>query len=145
MWPLALLGLLFAAVAVAAALIPRAGWSSNDITTGTHPGYKDLQPRRYDVPPAMAAQFAAQYATKNLGWRVVSTDPATNTVEIAVPVWPGFFTDDLTVTATPEDKGSKVVIRSRSRVGSGDLGVNARHIRALQAGMDSKLPFPDSD
>ena len=57
-----------------------------------------------------------------------------------MPVPGGLFTDDLTVTVSPEGNNSRVVIRSHSRVGRADLGMNARHIRKLQAAMDDKLP-----
>ena len=120
-------------------IIPRQGFGTNDITTGDN-NYPDLTVRRYDAPPEMVTAFAAQAATKLLKWRVVDTDTQAGRVTIEVPVAGGLFTDDLTVSAVPDGQMTRAVIRSHSRLGRGDLGVNARHIRALQAMMDDKLP-----
>jgi hypothetical protein len=129
-------------VAAAVLYVPVAGWTTNDVTTGKHPGYPDLQSRVYDMEPSHCAMFAAQ-AARRLGWEVVETRPEAGTVRAVVTVFPIPFKDDLTVTATPDPKNPRhtvVEIRSRSRVGRGDLGENARHVRALQAAMDDKLP-----
>lgn len=136
-------GLVIAIGWLAAALlyVPSAGWSTNDVTTGQHPGYPDLQPRRYDAPPEMAVQFAAAAASRIPRWKVVKTDLETLTVHTEVRTALPLFTDDVTVTVLPDGDASKVIVRSRSRVGGGDLGENARHIRALQKEMDKRLPL----
>ena len=41
------------------------------------------------------------------------------------------FRDDIVIRIRPDGSGSKVDIRSKSRVGRSDLGVNARRIREL--------------
>jgi uncharacterized protein (DUF1499 family) len=123
--------------------IPAAGWGSNDVTTGAHPGYPDLRPIQYDSSPAHTLQFAAAAASMIRNWKVTSRDESAGIllaeVRTAIPV----FTDDVTVSVTPagpDGDSSLVTIRSRSRVGRADLGENARHIRALQSAMDAKLP-----
>lgn len=129
-------------VAVAVVYVPPAGWTSNDVTTGQHPGYQDLVPHRYDMSVANTTIFSAE-AAHRLGWQVVRTDPNAGTMEAVVTVVPIPFKDDLTVTVTADTGNphySIVTVRSHSRIGNGDLGENARHIRALQAWMDSKLP-----
>ena len=129
--------------AAGALLVPRAWLTTNDVTTGRHPGYPDLQDRRYDAPPAATLAAAADAARRLPRWRVVAVDQQDRTVRVEVRTGVGGFTDDLTVHVTPDgpDGGrSRVTVRSRSRVGRGDLGENARHIRALQAAMDRKLP-----
>lgn len=138
------LPLVFVVGAAAWALfyVPRAGWSTNDVTTGESPAYPDLQPRRYDVEVSHATMYAAEAARRLRGWRVRRTDPNAGIVEAEVSVPPavGIFKDDVTVTIHPEGDAAVVKIRSHSRVGSGDLGENARHIRALQKAMDERLP-----
>ncbi|GAB4462367.1 MAG: hypothetical protein OHK0029_29080 [Armatimonadaceae bacterium] len=142
----ALIGLSAAGIFAAVQMVPPAGWSSNDVTTGKHPGYPDLHPHRYDMSVNHTTIFAAE-AARRLGWEVTRTDPQAGIVEAVVTVKPIPFKDDVTVTVTPDDtsggKYTMVTIHSRSRVGSGDLGENARHIRALQAAMDDKLPRVD--
>ena len=41
------------------------------------------------------------------------------------------FKDDVVVRVSPTSDGSRVDVRSVSRVGQSDLGVNARRIRAF--------------
>ena len=137
---LGLLGLVGAVVAAVA--VPPTGWTSNDVTTGQHQGYPDLQSIRYDVDKRAATLLAAGAAQRIPGWTVKRTlpDEGIMEAEVAVPAFARVFTDDVTVTVTEENNASVVRIRSRSRVGRGDMGENARHIRALQAAMNAKLP-----
>lgn len=135
--------LLGASLTTAIFYVPTAGWLSNDVTTGQHPGYPDLQPRKYDSSPTNTLQFAAAAATNIRNWKVIKRDETKGTVQIEVRTAIPVFTDDLTVLVAPtgaNGDSSLVTIRSKSRVGKGDLGANARHIRALQAAMDDKLP-----
>ena len=136
------LGLLIVATgAVVIFYISPAGWSTNDVTTGKHPGYPDLQPRRYDMPPDAVIQFAATAASRLRGWKVTRTDVQKGTMHADVTTFVPLFTDDVEVTVHLEGRISVVTIRAHSRVGGGDLGENARHIRALQAAMDERLPL----
>ena len=135
--PLLLVGI---AAAAAIVLIPRAWLTANDVTTGATPAYPDLRERLYDMPPDQTLQLAAAVASRIPRWKVVSTDRAGRVVHVEIRTAIGLFTDDLTIHVHPEGRNSRVTIRSRSRVGRGDLGENARHIRALQTAMDSKLP-----
>lgn len=41
------------------------------------------------------------------------------------------FTDDLHLRVEPQDDGAVLHVRSASRVGRGDLGINRRRVRAL--------------
>jgi uncharacterized protein (DUF1499 family) len=137
--------LLGALVSTAVLYVPAAGWSTNDVTTGKHPGYPDLQPRLYDSTVENATLLAAAGASRIPRWKVVRTVPQQGVMEAQVRTAIPLFTDDVTVTVTPAkapdgQPAAEVTIRSRSRVGGGDLGENARHIRALQAAMDAKLP-----
>ncbi|MES4792993.1 MAG: DUF1499 domain-containing protein, partial [Chloroflexota bacterium] len=54
-----------------------------------------------------------------------------------VPVF--HFKDDVTITVKPDGERVMVNVRSRSRVGKGDLGVNARRIRRFQAELAGRL------
>ena len=128
---------------VAPLLVPRAWRTTNDVTTGRSPEYPDLQDRHYAAPPSDTLAAARDAARHIRRWRVADTDPAVRTVRVEIGTAIPLFTDDLTVHVTPEGadgKRSRVTIRSRSRVGRGDLGENARHIRALQRAMDARLP-----
>jgi uncharacterized protein (DUF1499 family) len=50
---------------------------------------------------------------------------------VATTFWFG-FKDDVVVRISAEGAGSRVDVRSKSRVGRSDLGTNAQRIRAYQ-------------
>lgn len=91
-------------------------------------GYPDLRPLELAVPPAQA--FArAREAARALGWEVVAADESAGRIEaVATTRWFG-FKDDIAVRITPAGNGSRIDVRSRSRVGRSDLGANAGRIR----------------
>ena len=81
------------------------------------------------IPDAPAAAFdKALAAAKAQGWTIVATDPAAGRIEATdtVPWWG--FKDDVVVRLTPEGTGTRIDVRSKSRVGKNDLGVNAKRI-----------------
>ena len=60
----------------------------------------------------------------------VAADSAAGHIEAtATTFWFG-FKDDVVVRVTPDAAGSRVDVRSVSRVGRSDVGANARRIRA---------------
>ena len=53
------------------------------------------------------------------------------------------FTDDIAIRVAPHGSGSRIDVRSLSRQGSGDFGVNAARVRAYIAALDKALaPAP---
>jgi uncharacterized protein (DUF1499 family) len=64
-----------------------------------------------------------------MGWTIVAAEPAAGRIEAtATTRWLG-FKDDVVVRIRPDAGGSRVDVRSVSRVGKSDLGTNARRIR----------------
>lgn len=112
----------------------------SDVTTGESAAYPHLRSRVYYAEPATALA-AAQQAIRSLPrWRVVFADTDNDAVEAEAETLVGGFLDDVTVYAIPQGHGqTRITIRSRSRVGGGDLGQNAAHIRELQQAMDERL------
>ena len=49
------------------------------------------------------------------------------------------FKDDVTITVQREANATVVNIRSRSRIGRGDLGANARRIRDFQSRLAARV------
>lgn len=90
--------------------------------------YPDIQPLTLAVPPAQVfAQALA--AAQAMGWEIVEADQAAGRIEAtATTFWFG-FKDDVVVRLTPAGAGSRIDVRSLSRVGVSDLGVNAQRIR----------------
>lgn len=68
---------------------------------------------------------------REAGWQIVVSDPSRGHVEATASVSFIRFKDDVVVRIVPTADGrqSRVDMRSVSRVGVGDLGVNARRIR----------------
>jgi uncharacterized protein (DUF1499 family) len=117
----------------------------NDVTTGQSTEYPDLQPRRYPQDPQFVFRAVQSAAGAQRGWKVRNVDPARRTLLAEARVLLTPFTDDLTVRVDSLDGGSQVVMRSHSRVGRGDLGVNARRIRAFFRALDVRLGIHHRD
>lgn len=89
--------------------------------------YPEIVPLRLGVPPERA--FAAALdAARSLRWEIVAADSAAGRIEATDrTLWFGFL-DDVVIRVRPENGGSRVDVRSVSRVGRGDAGANARRI-----------------
>ena len=91
--------------------------------------YPDLRPQHIDAPPTQAFERALQ-AARAMGWDIVAADPAAGRIEATdTTFWFG-FKDDVVVRIEAEGSGSRVDVRSLSRVGASDVGTNAKRIRA---------------
>jgi hypothetical protein len=92
--------------------------------------YPDLEPRRLDEPPA-AAFASAIAAAEQLGWTITKRDPGAGTIEASDATAIFQFVDDVAIRIRPAGAGSVLDVRSKSRDGQGDVGANAKRIRAL--------------
>jgi len=91
-------------------------------------GYPDIQPIVLNVPPAEAFKKVDRVATA-MGWDIVARAPAEGRIEaVDTTKWFGFH-DDIVVRIKADGSGSRIDIRSKSRVGRSDLGTNAQRIR----------------
>ena len=108
----------------------------------TRLGHADasLRTRFYALPPdqlkLQVLEAIPKLSTYGQAWRVMAeSDPGVVKCEVPVLV----FTDDLEITIEAEPGGSRVDVTSASRVGQGDMGENARHIRQLLSALDKSL------
>ncbi|MCA3254647.1 MAG: DUF1499 domain-containing protein [Alphaproteobacteria bacterium] len=119
------------------AVLPARGADSNPVDykgaeiaalqTKAYPAVRTLV---LDVPPAQAFQKALT-AAGAMGWEVVAAVPEQGRLEAtATTAWFG-FKDDVVVRIRPQDAGSRVDVRSTSRVGVSDVGANAKRILAF--------------
>jgi uncharacterized protein (DUF1499 family) len=94
--------------------------------------YPDIGPLHLDVPPAQAFDRALSVA-RSMGWEMVANDPAQGRIEAtATTFWFG-FKDDIVVRIAAEGGGSRVDVRSLSRIGKSDVGANAKRVREYLA------------
>jgi uncharacterized protein (DUF1499 family) len=90
--------------------------------------YPDLQPLIVNVPPPQAFERALA-TVGDMGWDLVAAEESAGRIEATdTTFWYG-FKDDVVIRVRPADAGSRVDVRSLSRVGGGDVGTNAKRIR----------------
>lgn len=99
--------------------------------------FPDIEPVVLAVPPAEAFKRADR-AAMALDWDIVARVPADGRLEaIATSPWFG-FRDDIVVRIRAQGTGSRIDIRSKSRIGESDLGGNAERVRAFIARLKSE-------
>ncbi len=92
--------------------------------------YPDLQTIALSLSPADAFERASAAAHAQ-GWDIVAEAPSDGRIEASdTTFWFGFI-DDVVIRIAPSNGGSKLDIRSKSRVGRSDVGANAARIRAF--------------
>ena len=132
---LLLLGLLGAAAAAFLAW-PRI----SDVETGRTPEYPDLRERAYAAGEERVGAAVKKVLGRLPGWTLVGAGSGPSGIAIqALHTTSLGFKDDVTVRIRREGGKTRVLVRSRSRVGKLDFGQNARNIRELLAALDHEL------
>lgn len=94
--------------------------------------YPDIAPAHLDKSADQAYAVALD-AVRKKGWTIVAADGERGRIEATdTTFWYG-FTDDILVRVSADGTGSRVDVRSKSRLGRGDFGTNARRVRAYLA------------
>lgn len=90
--------------------------------------YPDLAPVFSDLSKADA--FAkAKAVTEQLGWDIYDSSEQQGRIEaVSTTLWFG-FKDDIVIRVSQVENGSRIDLRSVSRVGKSDLGANAKRIK----------------
>ena len=108
-----------------AGMNPRQRWA-----TLHQDAYPDIRSVRIDQPVAVVIEKAKRLA-EDRGWDIVSIDPAAGNLE-ATDTYSLFrFKDDIVIRARAAENGAASIIdvRSVSRAGVHDLGINAKRVR----------------
>jgi len=101
---------------------------SAEVAAQQKKAYPDIAPVLLDLPPAEV--FArAERAARAMGWDIVAVAPEDLRIEATDTTLLFGFKDDIVVRVAPSGNGSRVDVRSLSRVGKSDFGVNANRIR----------------
>jgi uncharacterized protein (DUF1499 family) len=85
-----------------------------------------------DLPPAQAFD-RAQNAARAMKWDIVATDPTQGRIEATTTTFWFGFKDDVVVRVAADGSGSRVDVRSLSRIGQSDVGANAKRVREYLA------------
>ena len=97
--------------------------------------YPDLGPAMLPAAPADAFDRALAVVDE-MGWELLAADAVDLRIEATDrSFWFGFPDDVVVRVAADGEAGSRVDVRSLSRVGGGDLGVNARRVREFVAAL----------
>ena len=106
-------------------------------------GYPDIAPVRTTLPPDKAFERALIAAESMSGWRIVTEDPAQGIIDASQSSMFFGFTDDVAIRVTADGVGSRIDVRSESRQGVSDFGVNAKRVRAYMEALAQTLqPSP---
>lgn len=114
------------------AMAPEARWKA---VHRAH--YGDLRTVRLGTPPDETVRRVAALARER-GWDLASVDEKAGTVEATETSLFFRFKDDIVVRVRPAPGGGSLVdMRSISRVGASDVGMNAKRVRSFLADLQS--------
>ena len=93
--------------------------------------YPDIAPLETDLS-ADAAFARALEVAEDMEWEIIASDPEAHRFEATARTSIFYFADDVVVVVSEQENGSLVNMRSVSRVGRSDQGVNAARIHEFQ-------------
>lgn len=105
-----------------------------EIAAKQRAGYPDIGPLVLPVAPGEAFQKALSAAI-NMSGEIIEANRDAGLIEATYTTYWFGFKDDMVVRITPEKTGSRIDVRSASRVGVSDVGTNAKRIRRFLENM----------
>ena len=101
-----------------------------DVAAQQQRAFPDIQPLVMTMPPQQAFERVLTQVDE-FGWEVTGSEPAEGRIEAVDTTFFFGFKDDVVIRLRPAEGGTRVDVRSKSRVGVGDLGANAARVRRL--------------
>jgi uncharacterized protein (DUF1499 family) len=101
--------------------------------------YPDIEPLVTALPVAKAFDAALRAAQAMPGWSIVAADANAGRIEASEPSRWFRFTDDVVIRVAGDGDGSRIDVRSVSRQGRSDYGVNAARIRAYMDALRKRI------
>jgi uncharacterized protein (DUF1499 family) len=98
--------------------------------------YPQIGPAILRLPPEQALRLAEQ-AARAMGWDIVAVATDEKRIDATATTLLFGFKDDIVIRVTPDGAGSRVDVRSLSRIGTSDLGTNARRVRSYIGSLNS--------
>ncbi len=96
----------------------------------TREAYPFVRPIHTQLPPS-AAFARAEAIVRDFGWELVAADADAGHIEATARTRLYGFRDDVVIRIEADGSGSRIDLRSTSRVGQSDLGANAGRIGAF--------------
>jgi uncharacterized protein (DUF1499 family) len=112
-------------------------YPGSEVAAQQRAAYPDIVPLSTEMGPDLVFRHALA-AAREMGWRIVASDPTEGRIE-AVDQTPWFgFLDDVVIRLRSQGEGSRIDVRSKSRIGVSDLGTNAERVRAYLDALQSR-------
>lgn len=105
-------------------------YDAEALASVTRDAYPFVQPIHSSLSPS-AAFARAVSVVEDFGWETVAADPSAGHIEATATTRLYGFKDDVVIRIEPDGSGSRIDLRSVSRVGQSDLGANAGRIGAF--------------
>ncbi len=119
-------------------------YQGDSIAAQQQQAYPDIRPMMMAMPVDSAFSLALRTA-RGMGWELVDQNRREGRIEAtATTSWFG-FKDDVVIRVTSASGISRVDVRSKSRVGRGDVGANAKRIREYLDALRAADPNPITD
>ena len=96
--------------------------------------YPDIGPMPSQLSPSELF-VKAEAAARAAGWDIAAADVQAGRIEATVTSLIYGFKDDMVIRITPAAAGSQLDMRSMSRMGTSDVGMNAKRIREFVASL----------
>ncbi|MEM7022341.1 MAG: DUF1499 domain-containing protein [Pseudomonadota bacterium] len=102
-------------------------YGGEEIAVQQRAAYPSIEPADFTLPPDQLFELALATA-RDEGWQIIDAAPSEGRIEATdTSLWFG-FKDDVVIRIKREADGSRLDIRSLSRVGISDVGANAARI-----------------
>ena len=135
---------LTAAILIGGAVVATRWPQISDVTTGETPEYPDLIAQRFTAGEERVTRAAKAAVAALPGWELIGSGrgPGGSELQAVATTRVLRFKDDVTIRIRRREGLTEVTVRSRSRVGKGDFGQNARNVRAFQAELERQMSMP---
>ncbi len=110
-----------------------------DLAQQQKAAYPDLAPLELPSAAATAFELALETAKAMPGWTIVAAESATGRIEASQTSRWFAFTDDIVIRVAADGPRSRIDMRSLSRQGRSDFGVNAARIRAYMGALKRRV------
>ncbi len=113
-------------------------YSGPEAAAAQKQAFPDLQPV-FITQPANVVFAAAKAVVAEKGWTLVDASEVDGRIEATAETAWVHFKDDVVIRIQPGRDQTRVDVRSKSRIGRGDMGANARRVRDFLSALQSQL------